>query len=403
MADIYLKEGAYTGNGTTQTILNLGFTPKIVLIKADSTANSNTVYMTDTLSIAHNITNATTNPIITIVSGGFSVSDDSSYVNGRTNQSAKEYYYVALGGSGVVTNTYSGNLDATQAITGVGFLPVMVWVKRANQSDLYMRTTDMTTYSISSFVSSSTIQIVSLDADGFTVGSHAGVNLVGNTYHYAAFNATSTLHVGKYISDNAASRDLPAVAMSFDPSFVWIKQGAGAQNAVYTTTTLDAFIDETFDVADLEAFAGGILDLNISSGKFQVGNDNRTNPGSSLDYFFFAFATLVDGTVYEFLPTGGIEFGGSATTTQKDAYAYIPTGGIEFGGTATATTETSNSYTPTGGIEFGGSATITTSIIPPVLTVFRGENYIFGVQKTRRPSSLRRRRVRPGGKTLAQQ
>ena len=98
-----------------------------------------------------------------------------------------------------VTGTYTGDAAATNAITGVGFQPtaVMVWrqdaaaasdidytVIKTDQDGLYAKRTSDDRYDLD--------LIISLDADGFTVGDGTGtdniVNEVGD-YTYMAWRS----------------------------------------------------------------------------------------------------------------------------------------------------------------------------------------------------------------------
>jgi len=103
-----------------------------------------------------------------------------------------------------VTGTYTGNGAATQAIVGVGFQPRFVLIytqfqalRRAMKTDRDGLNTAMTEWAV---VSGSveyhyeTDQIISLDADGFTVGDGTGdanvwnlLNENGAVYTYVAF------------------------------------------------------------------------------------------------------------------------------------------------------------------------------------------------------------------------
>jgi len=101
------------------------------------------------------------------------------------------------GGAGisVATGTYTGDGLATQAIVGVGFQPRFVWIYKevalhnefavkTNQDALNAVVSDRNTVA----QTYTTDMIISLDADGFTVGDGTGlanyfnVNLVVYTY-----------------------------------------------------------------------------------------------------------------------------------------------------------------------------------------------------------------------------
>ena len=103
----------------------------------------------------------------------------------------------AIGFSRMATGTYTGNGAATQAIIGIGFQPkfVIVYRKADATYDIGLNR-DGTEAKFFDFPVSTwryeTDQIVSLDADGFTVGDGTplGVNvfnILATNYTYIAF------------------------------------------------------------------------------------------------------------------------------------------------------------------------------------------------------------------------
>jgi hypothetical protein len=103
----------------------------------------------------------------------------------------------AISGSRMATGTYTGDGNATQAITGVGFQPDFLFVthETASASESYYKS-DQNTNSINhnSTVSAnngSADHIVSLDSDGFTVGDGTGtsnaMNVNTRVYTYIAW------------------------------------------------------------------------------------------------------------------------------------------------------------------------------------------------------------------------
>lgn len=106
----------------------------------------------------------------------------------------------------IKTGTYTGDTGTTQAVTGVGFTPLFLWVwesKANGEATHFVYTTD-------SFVDgdadglatgvnddasenkTANDKIRSLDADGFTVGDQggvAGMNNDGQVYEYMALGA----------------------------------------------------------------------------------------------------------------------------------------------------------------------------------------------------------------------
>jgi hypothetical protein len=89
--------------------------------------------------------------------------------------------------------SYTGNGTNNREITGVGFQPDYVIVKRAGgttlpDSGMVFRTKTMgTNESFKTYEAAETDCIKSFTSDGFTLGTDDKVNKNGETYHYIAF------------------------------------------------------------------------------------------------------------------------------------------------------------------------------------------------------------------------
>lgn len=93
----------------------------------------------------------------------------------------------------IKVGTYTGNGAATQAITGVGFHPDSLLVgqhRDANSPSLNMKTAAMTDNVLQAAINGwfRADIVISLDADGFTVGDGelAALNVNGLLYSYIA-------------------------------------------------------------------------------------------------------------------------------------------------------------------------------------------------------------------------
>ena len=91
--------------------------------------------------------------------------------------------------------TYAGNGLATQAITGVGFQPIVVLIASfaGSYAHTVLKTGDMTgtdAVDVTDGGAAITTSIHSLDADGFTVGTYDYVNALARTYYYIALGTT---------------------------------------------------------------------------------------------------------------------------------------------------------------------------------------------------------------------
>jgi len=102
--------------------------------------------------------------------------------------------YTTINKSGDYFNTklYTGNGSYGHGITGVGFQPDLVWIKRrdgsATNHEIYdaVRGTDKAIYSSSNGAEATGVNLLhSFDSDGFTVDDHAGINSSNN---FASWN-----------------------------------------------------------------------------------------------------------------------------------------------------------------------------------------------------------------------
>ncbi|MFM7021940.1 MAG: T9SS type A sorting domain-containing protein [Flavobacteriales bacterium] len=104
--------------------------------------------------------------------------------------------------------TYTGNGAASQAITGVGFQPEVILVKGPTQT-AWIATSTMTAGRAKLTTGTSapaTGYIVSIDSDGFTVGSSANSNTNGDVYQFVCWdNADGSIDVGSFTPNNCGT------------------------------------------------------------------------------------------------------------------------------------------------------------------------------------------------------
>ena len=204
----YQKIGSYTGDGNNDRAVTTGFKPDFVMIK--STVGSDNWRLYDTRrgiedggylepnrSDADDTSNA---PNLTITSTGFTIT--SGGVTAGNNANGNLYIYWAMA-QNVASNTtlansfkavtYTGNSasDAsgtTQAITGLGFKPDLVWIKRRDGAENHylqdsVRGIKNQVYSnLSNAEYFESTAMSSFDSDGFTLGGYNGINNNGETY-----------------------------------------------------------------------------------------------------------------------------------------------------------------------------------------------------------------------------
>ena len=133
----------------------------------------------------------------------------------------------------MATGSYTGDGAATQAIIGIGFQPelIMVWRETDTSFNRAFKTDQdgLFTFFFASGPNTTKYvvdMIISLDADGFTVGDGTGyvncfnANLVG--YRFAAWGASgsSNIDTGVYVGDGAATQAI--IGVGFLPKLVII-------------------------------------------------------------------------------------------------------------------------------------------------------------------------------------
>ncbi|HRU09784.1 MAG TPA: hypothetical protein P5144_10450 [Thermoanaerobaculia bacterium] len=122
----------------------------------------------------------------------------------------------------IVSGTYVGNNANNRAITGVGFRPRLLFIRRQGSTDFWWKSTAHATnaYNIvwgTGQQITQTSGINTIDADGFTVS--AGVNATGSTYRYICFEPDdAVLQVGQY-TGTGGSRNITC-ATGFVPTYV---------------------------------------------------------------------------------------------------------------------------------------------------------------------------------------
>ena len=146
----YSKFGSYTGNGSACQAITTGFKPDFILIR--STVGTDNWRLYDTrrgikeggyLEPNRSDTDDTSNaPSLTITSTGFTIT--AGGVTNGDNANGNLYLYMAFAKNVPMNTTltksfgiatWTGNDNNTRAITGLGFRPDFVWIKRRNSSE----------------------------------------------------------------------------------------------------------------------------------------------------------------------------------------------------------------------------------------------------------------------------
>ena len=222
----YSKFGTYTGNGsTTGPVITTGFKPRWILVKNTSSSARWIVWDTerddDTLDkgLSPNLNSAEVTAFnANILSDGFQIVDSETTLN----ENNSTFIYAAFADrpgnnwdvNNIVTNeglttsktqfdvvTYTGT-DSTQSIDSLAFQPDLVWVKNKDQSEKHVFTDSVRGIGNALYTSSDSAEdsgstysdrFVSLDSDGFTVGSsHTTTNSNGDDFVAYCWKAGGT-------------------------------------------------------------------------------------------------------------------------------------------------------------------------------------------------------------------
>jgi hypothetical protein len=187
-----LKLGSYLGDGNdNRNIPGVGFQPDYVLVVPQATAY---VWQRSSAMPAGEVTysfeaNSFPNLIQALLADGFQVGNSIDI-----NAGGVTYHYAAWKAIAGKMNvgSYSGNNLDGRSITGVGFRPGYVTVKRAVIDDAMMkpaatgRNTDLSPWFRCYSSCAGTNLIQALETNGFQVGDDIAVNATGETYYWVA-------------------------------------------------------------------------------------------------------------------------------------------------------------------------------------------------------------------------
>jgi hypothetical protein len=188
------------------------------------------------------------------------------------------------------SGSYSGNGGGSNISITIGFQPDAVIIKASTAQHTVMRTATMPSNATKQLAALNALQanhIVSLDANGFTVGTQAEVNGgSANTYYWMAFKDTGDgdLNIGSYSGNSTAGRQ---ITTGFQPSYVIVMSSAGVR-AVQRFSTMADNSSIQFDTSSSA--------LNMITGFgptfFTLGSDTQVNGSSSTTYHYIAWKAV---------------------------------------------------------------------------------------------------------------
>ena len=307
--------GMYTGNATdNRNISGIWFRPNWVFIKNSATATAS-VYNTshsywDNTSFFSATANAV-NYIQELQTNGFQV-----WSNAAINGSWNVIYWSAFWG--VPTPTGNGKFTMKNwfytwsgsafSISDLGFNPDLVIIKHNDQvTDQYavFRTRIMPWNSTAYFANAMANfagGITSLNTNWFSIGTHATVNTLNDTYYWTAFgNArnpdtnswSNDFVIGAYIGNGIDNRDISY--LPFQPDLITIKSLIPYYGVWRTSEMIWDFSNTFGAVAWL---ANNIQQIN--SDGFQIGNSMMVNRLAFI-HWWFAFKQNSNFTVNTYI------------------------------------------------------------------------------------------------------
>jgi uncharacterized repeat protein (TIGR01451 family) len=264
----------------------------------------------------------------------------------------------------VATGTYLGNGALVRPVTGVTFRPDLVLVKGNDNVATVARTGTMLGDASKELGAGSALlsnNILSLDADGFTVGSDANVNQAGIQYSWAAFRAApGEMVIGSYLGDGVDDRDV--LGLGFEPDHLIVMAESG-EKAMHRFAGMTGDASEEFEKSDpktdrIQALlpdgfqigshktvndakvtyhyvawnaAPGLIASDSYNGN---GNDNRniTAPGFQPDFVFVTVESNAHEAVERMASmTGDVSFRVNTGTVRTDLIQALLPGGFQVG------------------------------------------------------------------------
>ena len=332
--DKYFKTVLYTGNGSTQTISGLNFSPDVVWLKSRSGAFNHALFdtvRTAGYQINPNLTDAETldtTKLSAFTSDGFTLGNA-----GGTNGSGSTFaaWCWKAGGAAVsnsdgsITSQVSANQDAGFSICGytgqssnftwghgLGVAPSMVIIKRRNTAagwSVYHKSLGAT-------------KRLQLDQDGgeetmsyfqnteptstvFSVTTNGSVGADGDTYvAYCFAEVESYSKIGSFVGNGSA--DGPFVFCGFRPAYVWLKGSTFVSNwnaydsARSEYNAADDLLRLNSNAAEVSDYSLAAIDLLSNGFKIRTSSGDWNSSGQT--FVFCAFAEA---------PTNNL-FGGQA-------------------------------------------------------------------------------------------
>lgn len=279
-----IKTGTYTGNGSdNRAITGIGFQPTLVWIKPKDTTANNGAMSWDALGSDKSFDPAGSSTPSANMIQSFDVDGFTIGTEANVNTSGVDYVWVAMTGTAsyVKTGSYVGNGTSSNVVSGVGFQPDFIIIKRngSSQGGYYW---SLGNYRYTWTSNNGVSGVIIDNSDGFEVLSTSSVvNSNGVTYHYFCLKLDAAWGKMDSYTGNATDNNAKT-GVGFSPDFVWIKSTSASKPAAFRTRdghsgdSTTTWIASTADAADL------IQSLDADG--FTLGTSGVVNASTSYRY-----------------------------------------------------------------------------------------------------------------------
>jgi len=335
-ADDVVSEGfntvTYRGTGAAQSVSGLGFSPDLVWIK-NRTVGYNHLLSNTVTGITNFLNSNTTSAefsssVLTLSSDadGFSLGTAAAS-NGSGNSMVAWAWDAgennAPTGHSSVTYTGSGS---TQSIKGLGFSPDLVWIKGRNLAQSHNLVDSVRGDNLrlrSDVTNAEAVATVTLDSDGFTLGTQSETNNNGSSFVAWGWDAGSGSPVsntdGSITSTVKANPDYGFSVVSWVHSSTTSTIGHGlttAPNLIILKSRTTAY---NWDVGSDDIGWGNRMNLNSTAAAYSPAFWNSTAPTSSVFTYEGSGATNGDNMIaYCFAEVAGYSKISSYSGTGSD-------------------------------------------------------------------------------------
>lgn len=265
------------------------------------------------------------------------------------NFSMREGYYIGTG--------------ASKSISGLGFQPDLVIVTPSTTAGVSVFKTSAMAANTTAFFSATTDNTatsITLDSNGFSVGTLANVNSANVLYRWMAFTgsdctATGYFCVGSYSGTGVAGR---TIATGFQPDMVMVKRTTNVA-AHFRTASMPANRTEYFTTT--AANTTGAFIASLASTGFTVGTSDNTNAAS---YNYIAFKS--NSTTF----TQGSYTGNATAGTSISGLGFQPS--IVMVKNSTSTTATNRRSVVSGNAWLGDDASYLSDAVADGANLIQG-------------------------------